>query len=105
MVAIIAIVAAVVIPNVSGFLRTGRLSAANGEVATVKTASAAYYAGGGNFTATSAAFYPQYLDKMPKSTYTFEEVGRVTEAPNDGWTLDPGFTFDVDEQQWKKQTP
>ena len=43
-VAILGILAAVVIPNVGGFLSTGNLAAANSEVATVKTAAAAYNA-------------------------------------------------------------
>ena len=43
-VAILGIIAAVVIPNLSAFMVTGRISAANTEAENVKTASLAYYA-------------------------------------------------------------
>jgi prepilin-type N-terminal cleavage/methylation domain-containing protein len=43
-VAILGIIAAVVIPNVLGFMITGRLSAANSEAEHVKTAATAYFA-------------------------------------------------------------
>jgi len=43
-VAILAIIAAVVIPNIGAFMVTGRLAAANTEAENVKTASLAYYA-------------------------------------------------------------
>lgn len=43
-VAILGIIAAVVIPNLGGFMVTGRISAANTELENVKTAALAYYA-------------------------------------------------------------
>ena len=104
-VAILGILAAVVLPNVGGFLKTGNLAAANAEVAAVKTASAAFYADGGAFPVTdsNASFYPTYLDKPSKSKYHFTAVGIVDEAPADGWTVSPySFFFWVSDQQWHK---
>jgi prepilin-type N-terminal cleavage/methylation domain-containing protein len=43
-VAILGILAAVIIPNVTAFIATGNLNAANTEVENVKTASLAFYA-------------------------------------------------------------
>ena len=105
MVAILGILAAVVLPNVGGFLATGNLAAANTEVATTKTASAAYYADGLIFPVTDSntSFYPTYLDKETKSTYSFTTVGIVASAPTDGWALSPHlFTFSTDNQVWSK---
>ncbi|MBA7660828.1 Type II secretion system protein G [subsurface metagenome] len=99
-IAILGIIAVVVIPNVGGFMKTGNLATANTEVAAVKTASVAYYADDGDFPTTSASFAP-YLNKPPKSTYHFTEVGIVDAIPADGWAVE-GFTFDVPTQQWKK---
>jgi len=103
-VAILGIIAAVVIPNVTGFLQTGNLAAANTEAATVKTASAAYYADGGVFPCDSGAF-TDYLDRTPKSTYSFTQVGVVDATPTGtgGWAGPPNnFTFNLDTQQWEQ---
>jgi type IV pilus assembly protein PilA len=43
-VAILGILAAVIVPNLAGFLGTGNVAAANTEVANVESASLAYYA-------------------------------------------------------------
>jgi prepilin-type N-terminal cleavage/methylation domain-containing protein len=43
-VAILGILAAVIIPNVGGFLKTGNVAAANTELENVRTAGMAYYA-------------------------------------------------------------
>ncbi len=53
-VAILGILAAVLIPNVTGFMKTGNVAAANTELENVKTASLAYYADIGTWPATSA---------------------------------------------------
>jgi type IV pilus assembly protein PilA len=45
-VAILGILAAVIIPNVAGFMVTGELNAANTEAENVKTATLAYYVHG-----------------------------------------------------------
>ncbi len=100
-VAILGILAAVVLPNVSGFLSTGNLAAANSEVAAVKTASAAYYAGGGTFPSTSGA-YTAYLDRAPKATYGFTTVGMVSTAAG-YWDAAPNnFIFSTTNQTWSK---
>jgi prepilin-type N-terminal cleavage/methylation domain-containing protein len=107
-VAILGILAAILIPNVTGFLKTANLAAANSEAATVKTACTAYYADDGTFPVTdsNASFYPvtgtKYLDKPSKSTYAFNEVGIISGATG-GWAATPySFFFWTSDQQWHK---
>jgi prepilin-type N-terminal cleavage/methylation domain-containing protein len=73
-VAILGILAAVIIPNVSGFMVTGRLNAKNTEVENVKTAALAYYAEYGTWPANTRTdnfsnFYAGSLDVE----YTFDD--------------------------------
>ena len=53
-VAILGILAAVIIPNISTFMGTGNLSAARTEAENVKTAALAYYADNSDWPGTSA---------------------------------------------------
>jgi prepilin-type N-terminal cleavage/methylation domain-containing protein len=103
-VAILGILAAVVIPNVSSFLRTGQLAAANTEAAAVKTASAAYFADGYGFPVLSTApMFLTYLDKAPKSTYNFVTPGIVDGTPTLGWADAPySFPWSSANQTWTK---
>ena len=73
-VAILGILAAVIIPNVTAFIATGNLNAANTEVENVKTASLAYYADHSAWPATSADLQGgtiDYVSGVLKATYTF----------------------------------
>jgi type IV pilus assembly protein PilA len=72
-VAILGIIAAVIIPNISGFMATGNQAAANSEAEAVKTASLAYFADyqawpdtSGNLTAGG------YVTGSLKADYTFD---------------------------------
>jgi type IV pilus assembly protein PilA len=74
-VAILAIIAAVVIPNISRFMVTGTLSAANSEVEQVKTAALGYFAGVGNNTwaqNSSTLVSTGYISGTMKAEYTFD---------------------------------
>ena len=101
-VAILGILAAVVIPNVSGFLRTGNLAAANSEAAAVKTAAAAEYAETGSWEASSSGFYAAgYLDRAPEETYTFSTTtGLITGVSSSGKWVSAGFSFSTGNQTW-----
>jgi type II secretory pathway pseudopilin PulG len=83
-VAILGILAAVIIPNVAGFMVTGRLNAANTEVENVKTGTLAYYAEYGawpvaaNWTILKNNFLAGNLGNGVLS-YGFD--------PNYGWVL------------------
>ena len=79
-VAILGIIAAVIIPNISGFMATGNQAAANTEAEAVKTAKLAYFAdyqewptNSGNLTTLL------YISGTLKADYTFD--------PDDGWLM------------------
>jgi len=103
-VAILGILAAVIVPNLSSFLGTGTVAAANTEAANCETAALAYYADNdGVWPGTSAAL-TSYLSNTPKATYTFSttsgKITAATPATTGGWT---GITWTGGEGgQWKK---
>ena len=94
-VAILGVLAAVAIPNVAKFVKSGTLSAANTELATVQTAAIAYAAdnpGGGVFSAgqlyasgvkgTYDTKLDDYLNKALglKGYYTFDGTGKLIDV-------------------------
>jgi len=109
-VAILGILAAIVLPNVGGFLRSGNLAAANTEAAAVKTAAAAFYtANNGTWPELSTtAGFDAYLDRDLDSVYDFvtenedlTTAGKIQSATL-GWD-DKGFDFIYDSQQWEPE--
>jgi len=90
-IAILGIIAAVIIPNIAGFMVSGRIAAANDELANVRTGALGYYAGVGNNTwpATSAVLaVTGYLSGTLKAAYTFDADGWLSGGdPNiaNGW--------------------
>jgi len=89
-VAILGIIAAVVIPNISAFMITGQLAAANTEAENVKTASLAYFAEYSVWPSDSASgnFTP-YIAGTLQATYLFDtDYGWVMNATPtlDGWS-------------------
>ena len=102
-VAILGILAAVVLPNVGGFLSTGNLAAANSEAAAVRTAAAADYADGGSWPTDSANLYTDgLLDRAPEETYSFDGNGLIDGIDTTAKWITAGFTFDTDNQTWTK---
>jgi prepilin-type N-terminal cleavage/methylation domain-containing protein len=83
-VAILGILAAVIIPNVTTFMDTGRLNAARTEAENVKTAALAYYADMGTWpnAGTDLEGTPDYIQgSIADSSYTFDNVtGIITDA-------------------------
>jgi type IV pilus assembly protein PilA len=83
-VAILGVLAAVAIPNVAKFVKSGTLAAANTEVATVQTAAIAYAADHDNLTGdfTSGDLNgTDYLNKALTGTYTFDLSGKLLDDP------------------------
>jgi type IV pilus assembly protein PilA len=87
-IAILGIIAAVIIPNIAGFMVSGRIAAANDELANVKTAALGYYAGVGNNTwpGDSATLVSAgYISGTLKAAYDFDQWGWVSDGdPNIG---------------------
>jgi prepilin-type N-terminal cleavage/methylation domain-containing protein len=84
--AIMGLLAGVIIPNISGFLGTGTLNAANTELGNVKTASLAYYGQSGSWPDDSSAI-DAFIDGTPKATYAFDTAtGFVIGVSSVGWS-------------------
>ena len=60
-IAILGILAAVVVPNLAGFIGAGNAAAANQEVANVETAAMAYYAENGDWPTNSTVLSDWWL--------------------------------------------
>jgi prepilin-type N-terminal cleavage/methylation domain-containing protein len=74
-IAILGIIAAIVVPNVSGFMTSGKLNAANTEVQNVKTAAVGYLAENGEWPTSSnqlVNFLEGGTDNL-KATYSFNK--------------------------------
>ena len=104
-VAILGILAAIVLPNIGGFLRSGNLAAGNSEAAQIKTACAAYYsedyAGDGQWPTDSSGFFAAgYLDREPEETYTFTGNGTIITGTSTNGKFQSVFDWDQDAQQW-----
>ena len=109
-IAILGIIAAVVIPNVGGFMTSGQLAAANTEAENVKTASLAFCSEYGVWPASSANLTPTYISGELKATYTFDtDFGWLVEAEpvEGGWS---GIVFrggkpgaDGNHGQWVRE--
>ena len=106
-VAILGILAAVLVPNLTTFLGTGTVAAANAEAANVETAALAYYAdNNGTWPEYSHALTIagggsiDYLSEVPKGIYTFDlNTGKIQSAQLGDWT---GIEWDPDKHQWIK---
>ncbi len=97
-VAILGILAAIVIPNAAGFMTTGRLNAANTEVANVKTAATGYMAENDGVWPVDESFLGPYLSGNLTGTYDFN-TGTGWIDSGAGWT---GLTFDSNTQTWER---
>jgi type IV pilus assembly protein PilA len=104
-IAILGIIAAIVVPNVAGFMTSGTLNAANTEAQNVKTAAVGYLAEEGEWpdTSTDVAAFLEGGTANLKATYTFDpnEGGRISAATPtaDGWE---GITWIPADQTWQR---
>ncbi len=104
-VAILGILAAVLVPNLISFLATGKVGAANAEVATVETAALAYYAdNNGAFPDDAAQLLTDgYINKAPTDNYTFDPTfGRVIPDDPTGWGGDTAVVWNDGDHKWEK---
>ena len=91
-VAILGIIAAVVIPNIAGFMITGELSAANSEAEQVKTGALGYFGEYGEWPDTSDQLVPNYISGNPGAIYTIDDFGWLVSAGNSTWNTLIEFT-------------
>jgi prepilin-type N-terminal cleavage/methylation domain-containing protein len=101
-VAILAIIAAVVIPNISRFMITGQLAAANSEVENVKTAALGYFGEYGYWPADSQVLIDtQYITGALKAVYVIDGCGDNSGLCTGGNGTDGyGWIYDVSSQTW-----
>ena len=101
-VAILGIVAAVVVPNVSAYRTTGTIAAANREAENVKTAAlacyseAAHWAGVTPAALNSGTGYEAYLAGELKALYVFDDDGFIVSVSEHTWG---------DEIEWSDHAP
>ena len=105
-VAILGILAIVVVPNLATFLTTGKVAAANTEVANVETAALAYYADNdGDWPADADTLTADgYLDKAAVDNYTFDDFGKVEPDGTAGWGTDTSVVWSDEDHEWQKGT-
>jgi type IV pilus assembly protein PilA len=104
-VAILGVIAAVIIPNISGFMITGRLSAANSEAEHVKTASLAYFGEYGEWPdSTMSGNFSDYMAGTLKAEYYFDtSTGFITgvSSPGDETPSESGTSDGYDGIMWE----
>ena len=103
-VAILGILAAVIVPNLAGFLTTGNVAAANTEVANVESAALAYYADhDGTWPTNSGDLVSDYISNTPKyAVYEFDPYGKVTNVSATTAASSAGITWVAADHEWKK---
>ena len=103
-VAILGILAIVVVPNLATFLTTGKVAAANTEVANVETAALAYYADNdGTWPPNANTLNTDgYLDAEPVDNYTFNDFGKVIPENTAGWGGDTSVVWSGTDHEWQK---
>jgi prepilin-type N-terminal cleavage/methylation domain-containing protein len=86
---LLGLLTAVVIPNISSFMTSGQLAAANSELEQVKTASLDYLGDNGVWPSSSDNLTGTYISGALKAAYYFDTgygwVINATANP-DGWT-------------------
>jgi type IV pilus assembly protein PilA len=100
-IAILGIIAAIVVPNVAGFLTSGTLNAAQTEAENVKTAAVGYLAEEGAWPSTSDDL-DSFLEgghAALKATYDFQSTAGIHDATpvSGGWS---GIQWDEPSQTW-----
>jgi type IV pilus assembly protein PilA len=104
-VAILGILAAVIVPNLAAFLKTGKVAAANTEVANVESAALAYYADSNpNDWPPDADTLTTdlYLNKNPVQNYTFDSWGKVIPEDAADWDGSGAAKWDDANHKWIK---
>jgi prepilin-type N-terminal cleavage/methylation domain-containing protein len=95
---ILAILAAVLIPNVATFFGTGHLAAANDELRTIRTAAIGFRGDHNLDWPENSNLLDDYIDKQTKGFYVFNtSTGMISEAS--GWA---DLNFNITDQKWEK---
>jgi len=103
-VAVLGILAAVIVPNLSGFIVTGNVAAANTEVANVESGAIAFHASNnGAWPDSSANLVGDYISDTPKyAVYTFDSFGKVDTVDATGAATGAGIVWNAADHKWQK---
>lgn len=103
-IAILGILAAVVVPNLAGFIGAGNAAAANQEVATVETGAMAYYAEHQAWPTDSDGLVTGgYVSATPGyAVYTFDSWGKVDTVTPTAKATAAGLTWDGPTHIWHR---
>jgi len=98
-IAILGIIAAIVVPDVAGFMTFGTLNAAQTEVENVKTAAVGFRADYGVWPDDSSSLEDIYLDGAIQATYEFGGTVGIASVSDQEWE---GIHWDADSQTWAR---
>jgi type IV pilus assembly protein PilA len=104
-IAILGIIAAIVVPNVAGFLTSGTLNAAQTEAENVKTAAVGYLAEAGEWPPDSDALddFLEGTHTALRAYYDFDSTAGITTADptiTNGWGTD--IQWNQTDQTWER---
>jgi type IV pilus assembly protein PilA len=102
-IAILGILAAVVVPNLAGFIGAGNAAAANQEVANIETSAMAYYAEHGDWPTDSGTLVTDgYISATPQYyVYSFDAYGKVDTADGED-SLIGALTWNATGHVWER---
>lgn len=107
-VAILGILAAVVVPNLAGFITAGNVAAANQEVAAVETAAMAYYAandatwpGDSDVLDTGGYLSDTPAHAVAPTMYTFDAYGKVVLTDGQASAVDGNVNWVAADHMWE----
>ena len=111
---VLGIIAAVIIPNLASFNRTGDLAAANTEVQNMRSAADGYYAKYEEWPeVTTLPDFREYYQKELRAVYEFDVDGTVlgkgmildarTDSISNPWPNT--IKFNRETQKWEKANP
>ncbi len=103
-VAVLALLSSVVLPNLAASLSNAQVAAANTEVANVETAVISYYGSHGYWPSDTNTDLVSdgYLSTDSVYNYTFDEFGRVNVEDETTWPNDANVTWSVAYHMWHK---
>ena len=98
-IAILGIIAAIVVPNVAGFLVSGTINAAQTEAENVKTAAVGFLAENGAWP-TDSTELGDFLEGATKADYTFGGDSVIDSVANSTWGAD--IQWNAGTQTWER---
>ena len=102
-VAVLGILAAIIVPNLIGFLITGKIAAANAEAASVETAALAYYAdNNGTFPSSSTELDDYLSDNTVYADYDIDDVYGKIEGVTEKAAAGDDIEWSTGDHKWIK---